>query len=122
MTLLTVTTNWDWSAILAITLVSFGLVLFILFLLVFVMKIFGLFFKEKNTSKVVETASATKEVEKQSGSEEEVAAAISVAIALAQGALHVEEAGFLTFNSSRETSWNNKAYGISRMPEHIYNK
>lgn len=113
MTLL-LTEATDWSAIWSITLVSFGLVLVILFLLVIVMKIFGLFFKEKTEVKPVTAASEQKTA---AGSDEETVAAIATAIALAQGALHVEESGVLTFAGDRKTAWNNKAYGITLMPD-----
>lgn len=117
MTLLETAT--DWSAIWSITFVSFGLVILILLLLVYVMKIFGLFFKEKKTNpKAQETATTAKKAENVSD-ETEVVAAIGVAIALAQGALHIEEPGYLTFGENRQTAWNNKAYGLRQMPERI---
>jgi len=116
MTLLLTEVATDWSAIWSITLVSFGLVLVILFLLIYVMKIFGLFFRDKAKTSAAPVAKVTAATE----SDDEIAAAIATAIALAQGALHIEESGILTFSSDRGTAWNNKAYGITQMPEHIH--
>ncbi len=113
-------TATDWSAIWSITLVSFGLVLLILLLLVYVMKIFGLFFQTKKAENKTQEAAPAKAVDATEADETEVIAAIGVAIALAQGALHIEEPGFLTFgNTDRQTAWNNKAFAMRQMPERI---
>ena len=104
---------WDWSHMLWTALICICAVFFMLVLLIFVMKLFGVVFTKKDK----ENQSVSKP---QSGQiHEEEIAAIATALKMFKGELHDRESEVLTIlNIKRAYSpWNSKIHGLTQMPE-----
>ena len=103
-------TQIDWSGILTITCVGFGLVIVMLLLLVFVMKGFGSFF----------THQRKKQSPSQTELDEETVAAIMTALKLFGSARHDRETEMLTILSIKRaySPWNSKIHGLTQMPDY----
>ena len=88
-------TNWGNAALMA--LVSIMLVFFVLVLLIFILKLFGVLFRERKAAVVAPAATSSDEI-----SDEEVAA-IAVAVNLFFNR-HDEESDVLTFRQNHDVS------------------
>ena len=88
-------TNWANAGLMA--LVSICLVFFVLVLLIFILKLFGVIFKERKTTVVAPVATSSDEI-----SDEEVAA-IAMAVNLFFNR-HDEESDVLTFRQNHDVS------------------
>ena len=108
-------TNWGWSEMLWVALISICLVFFVLILLVGVMKIFGYLFTRSKGAAVATTVAA---VEASQIHEEEIAA-ILVAISLFKTEMHDRESEVLTIQSIKRaySPWNSKIHGLTHMPD-----
>ena len=108
-------TNWGWSEMLWVALISICLVFFMLILLVGVMKIFGYVFTRPKGTAVAATAAAAE------GSQihEEEIAAILVAVSLFKTEMHDRESEVLTIQSIKRaySPWNSKIHGLTHMPD-----
>ena len=109
-------TNWGWSEMLGVALISICLVFFVLILLVLVMKIFGYIFTRP--ARAAEAASAVPVAEASQTHEEEVAA-ILVAFSLFKTEMHDRESEVLTIHSIKRaySPWNSKIHGLTRVPD-----
>lgn len=98
------------------TVICIALVFFVLVLMVFVMKIFGMVFTHEHEHKL--PATADKPVSAGLLHEEEIAA-ITAALKLYKSALHDRESEVLTILSIKRaySPWNSKIHGLTRMPE-----
>lgn len=101
----------DWSLIWTITIVGFLFVVLLLFVMVGIMKLFGVAF----TMKVKKTAPTKMQVR-----EEEIAA-IATAISLYRSELFKRTIEVATIHNIKNTysPWNSKIHGLTQMPEHI---
>ena len=108
-------TNWGWSEMLWVALISICLVFFVLILLVFVMKGFGYLFTR---SKVAAVATHAAPAGASQIHEEEIAA-ILVAISLFKTEMHDRESEVLTIQSIKRaySPWNSKIHGLTHMPD-----
>ena len=106
--------NWGWSEMLWVALISICLVFFVLILLVFVMKFFGYIFTRPKAS----AATTAAPIETGQIHEEEIAA-ILVAISLFKTEMHDRESEVLTIHSIKRaySPWNSKIHGLTQMPD-----
>ena len=111
-----IVTDWGWSEMLWVALISICLVFFVLVLLVFIMKLFGYAFARRQTAPV--TAPSGRPVTQGQLHEEEIAA-IATALKLFKGALHDRESEVLTIMSIKRaySPWNSKIHGLTQMPD-----
>ena len=108
--------NWGWSEMLWVALISICLVFFVLILLVFVMKFFGYVFTRPKGAAVATAAVVPAEA---SQIHEEEIAAILVAISLFKTEMHDRESEVLTIHSIKRaySPWNSKIHGLTRVPD-----
>lgn len=101
--------SWSWSEILWVALIGFCLVVLMLFLLVGVMKLFGMFFTYRRAN----VPAAEAELH-----DEEIAA-IATALKIFRGALHDKESEVLTILSIKRaySPWNSKIHGLTQLPD-----
>lgn len=106
-------TNWGWSEMLWVALISICLVFFVLVLLVMVMKLFGFVFTR---SRQVSPAVAHNV---QGQLHEEEIAAITTALRLYKTELHDRESEVLTIMSIKRaySPWNSKIHGLTQLPD-----
>ena len=111
-----IVTDWGWSEMLWVALISICLVFFVLVLLVFIMKLFGYVFARRQTAPA--TAPSGRLVTQGQLHEEEIAA-IATALKLFRGALHDRESEVLTIMSIKRaySPWNSKIHGLTQMPD-----
>jgi len=111
-----IVTDWGWSEMLWVALISICLVFFVLVLLVFIMKLFGLAFTRRQAAPA--TAPSGLPVTQGQLHEEEIAA-IATALKLFKGALHDRESEVLTIMSIKRaySPWNSKIHGLTQMPD-----
>ena len=104
----------DWSAMLWTALICIVSVFFVLVLLIFVMKLFGVVFTKRPKN-----AAAPAEKQESGQIHEEEIAAITTALRLFSGDLHDRESEVLTImNIKRAYSpWNSKIHGLTQMPD-----
>jgi len=102
--------DWGWSEMLWVALISICLVFFVLLLLVWVMKGFGVAFSRRN-AKNPEAAQAQLH-------DEEIAA-IATALKMFRSELHDRESEVLTILSIKRaySPWNSKIHGLTQMPD-----
>ncbi len=111
-----IVTDWGWSEMLWVALISICLVFFVLVLLVFIMKLFGLAFTRRQAAPA--TAPSGRPVTQGQLHEEEIAA-LATALKLFKGALHDRESEVLTIMSIKRaySPWNSKIHGLTQMPD-----
>lgn len=109
-------TGWGWSEMIWATVISIGLVFFVLVLMVFVMKLFGVIFAQQHEHKLPKQAG--KPVSAGLLHEEEIAA-ITTALKLYKSALHDRESEVLTILSIKRaySPWNSKIHGLTQLPD-----
>ncbi|MCM1151694.1 MAG: OadG family protein [Alistipes sp.] len=112
-----IATDWGWSEMLWVALISICLVFFVLVLLVGVMKLFGCVFAGRGAAAPA-TASSGRVVVQGQLHEEEIAA-IATALSIYQGAMHDRESEVLTILSIKRvySPWNSKIHGLTQMPD-----
>lgn len=100
--------NWGWPEILSVSGIGFLLVVTMLFLLVGIMKLFGMAFTYHREITPVKKVSLP---------EEEVAA-ITVALSLYKSALHDRESDVITIQSIKRaySPWSSKIHGLTQLP------
>ena len=105
----------DWAPMLWTALICIVSVFFVLVLLIFVMKLFGVIF----TPKVAKNAAAAPAKPQSGQIHEEEIAAIATALRLFSGDLHDRESEVLTImNIKRAYSpWNSKIHGLTQLPD-----
>lgn len=108
-------TNWGWSEMLWVALISICLVFIVLILLVFVMKFFGYIFTRQQAAV---SATAVAPVVTGQLHEEEIAAIVT-ALALFKDEMHDRESDVLTIQSIKRaySPWNSKIHGLTRVPD-----
>ncbi len=106
----------DWSSMLWTALICICAVFFVLVLLIFVMKLFGVVFTQRE--KKEKTTASGQKIESGQIHEEEIAA-IATALRLFNGELHDRESEVLTIlNIKRAYSpWNSKIHGLTQLPD-----
>lgn len=112
-----IATDWGWSEMLWVALISICLVFFVLVLLVGVMKLFGrLFAAPQNAAPA--TAPSGRVVVQGQLHEEEIAA-IATALNIYRSAMHDRESEVLTILSIKRaySPWNSKIHGLTQMPD-----
>ena len=112
-----IATDWGWSEMLWVALISICLVFFVLVLLVGVMKLFGLLFAARPTAAPA-TAPSGRPVVQGQLHEEEIAA-IATALNIYRSAMHDRESEVLTILSIKRaySPWNSKIHGLTQMPD-----
>lgn len=105
--------DWSWSEMLWVALISICLVFFVLVLLVWIMKLFGVVFVRRQTEDSVVTRTVQGQLH-----EEEIAA-IATALKLFRGELHDRESEVLTIMSIKRaySPWNSKIHGLTQLPD-----
>ncbi len=113
-----ITTDWGWSEMLWVALISICLVFFVLVLLVGVMKLFGCVFTARQAAERP-AAAATGRVVVQGQLHEEEIAAIATALNIYCSAMHDRESEVLTILSIKRaySPWNSKIHGLTQMPD-----
>ena len=103
-------TDWGWSEMLWVALISICLVFLVLQLLVWVMKGFGVAFSHRNA---MNPASAPAQIH-----DEEITA-IATALKIFRSELHDRESEVLTILSIKRaySPWNSKIHGLTQMPD-----
>lgn len=106
----------NWSSMLWTALICICGVFFVLVLLIFVMKLFGVVFVKRE--KPGQSASPKQKIQSGQIHEEEIAA-IATALRLFNGELHDRESEVLTIlNIKRAYSpWNSKIHGLTQLPD-----
>ncbi len=105
--------SFEWSEMLWIALIGFLLVVALLFLLVFVMKVFGRCF-----SKINQMPEMKEELQSIPDMNEEEVAAISTALCMLLSERHDREDAVLTIMSIKRaySPWSSKIHGLTQMP------
>ncbi len=100
--------NWGWSEVLSVSGIGFMLVVVMLFLLVGIMKLFGMAFNYRRDITPVKEVSLP----------EAEMAAITVALALYKSALHDKESEVITIQSIKRaySPWSSKIHGLTQLP------
>ena len=100
--------NWGWSEVLSVSGIGFMLVVVMLFLLVGIMKLFGMAFTYRREITPVKEVALP----------EEEMAAITVARALYKSALHDKESEVITIQSIKRaySPWSSKIHGLTQLP------
>ncbi len=108
-------TDWGWSEMLWVALISICLVFIVLALLVFIMKLFGFVFTRQQAA-AARTAAAP--VATGQLHEEEIAAIVA-ALSLFKAEMHDRESEILTIQSIKRaySPWNSKIHGLTRVPD-----
>ena len=106
-------TDWGWSEMLWVALISICLVFVVLILLVWIMKLFGFAFHRPQEPA---PAAVTSKVTVQGQLHEEEIAAIATALALYEGERHDRESEVLTIMSIKRaySPWSSKIYGLTQ--------
>jgi len=112
-----IATNWGWSEMLWVALISICLVFLVLLLLVGIMKLFGYVFARRTAAPA--SAAAGKPAVVQGQLHEEEIAAIATAIGIYKSALHDRESEVLTILSIKRaySPWNSKIHGLTQLPD-----
>jgi len=112
-----IATDWGWSEMLWVALISICLVFFVLVLLVGVMKLFGRIFAARQSAASATAASGRVVVQGQLHEEE--IAAIATALRIYSSAMHDRESEVLTILSIKRaySPWNSKIHGLTRIPD-----
>lgn len=112
-----IATQWGWSEMLWVALISICLVFFVLVLLVGVMKLFGLVFASRQSAAPA-TAPSGRVVVQGQLHEEEIAA-IATALNIYRSAMHDRESEVLTILSIKRaySPWNSKIHGLTHLPD-----
>lgn len=110
-----IATNWGWSEMLWVALISICLVFVVLVLLVGVMKLFGYVFTRRASA----AAAVKPDAVQASQLHEEEIAAIATALKIYRGVLHDRESEVLTILSLKRaySPWNSKIHGLTQMPD-----
>ena len=110
--------NIGWPDMLLMALVGFLIVFLVLVLMIGVMKAMGYFFTRQRKPKAV---SAPGEIaDDHAISDDEVVAAIAVALKMYKSDLHDRESEVLTINriTRAYSPWNSKIHGLTQLPNH----
>ncbi len=112
-----IATDWGWSEMLWVALISICLVFFMLVLLVGVMKLFGCIFAARGAAAPATVSSGRVVVQGQLHEEE--IAAIATALNIYRSAMHDRESEVLTILSIKRaySPWNSKIHGLTQMPD-----
>jgi len=100
--------NWGWSEMLTVSAIGFLLVVLLLFVLVGVMKLFGMAFTYHREITPVRKVTLP----------EEELAAIATALSLYKSALHDKESEVITILSIKRaySPWSSKIHGLTQLP------
>ena len=115
-----ITINWDsMPKMFAVAGVGFLTVFFVLVLMIGVMKVMGYFFTHQRKVKSVAPTGEV-EYEEHAISDNEIVAAIIVALKMYKSDLHDRESEMLTINriTRAYSPWNSKIHGLTQLPKH----
>ena len=110
--------NVGWPDMLLMALVGFLIVFTVLVLMIGVMKAMGYFFTRQRKPKAVSTPGEI--ADDHAISDDEVVAAIAVALKMYKSDLHDRESEVLTINRITRvySPWNSKIHGLTELPKH----
>lgn len=112
-------TQSNWSDMLLMALIGFVIVFVVLVLMIYIMKAMGYFFTHQRKVKSVAPTGEV-EYEDHAISDNEIVAAIIVALKMYKSDLHDRESEMLTINriTRAYSPWNSKIHGLTQLPKH----
>lgn len=115
-----ITINWDsMPYMFAVAGIGFLTVFVVLVLMIGIMKVMGYFFTHQRKVKSVAPTGEV-EYEEHAISDNEIVAAIIVALKMYKSDLHDRESEMLTINriTRAYSPWNSKIHGLTQLPKH----